>query len=159
MQSVDMSGINAFDRTLEEILNEFPEERRALHEDFSLLLKSEVDAAVSSSGINDSHGTVRRWQVKYIGSKGGYAAIRAMGSNEGALTGPNGPGAITNYLEGGHNIRTPESSKGYRPRIRVAYVNGYHFYQSAGTGIEAKAISMAESFAGKLESKIEGGAS
>lgn len=157
MQSIDTSGIEAFDRTLAELLKEDPDERHELHEKLGAMAKLEVNRAIASSGVNDSHGNVRRFQVRRIGSKGGYAAVSAAGSNDGAMTGSNSPGAITNYLESGHKIRPHKSSKGYRPRICIAYVNGFHFYQSAGTSVEAKAISMVEDFANRLADKLEGG--
>lgn len=147
--------MDELDRALAELLQEFPEERRALHNELGDILKEGVDGAISQS-VNDEHGRVRRWQVKHVGSGGGYAAIRPAGSAEGGGTGTESAGAITNYLEEGHKIRPPAGGRGYRPRIRVVSVSGRHFYQSAGTSIEAKAIRLAEAFTDKLGKKLEG---
>ena len=157
MQEMDIRGMDEFDRALSDLLEEFPEMRRELHEELAELAKKEVDAAISSSGLNDSSGDIRRWQAAHVGSGGGYAAVRAASEKEGGGTGPNSAGAITNDLEGGHKIRPPSGKPGYRPRIRMAYVNGYHFYQTARSSFEAKAIRLAEQFSDKLADRLEGG--
>lgn len=157
MQEVDSRGIDGLDRAFTDLLREFPEMRRELHRELAAEAKKEVDAAISSSGLNDSRGNVRRWQVAHVGSGGGYAAVRAASEKEGGGTGPDSAGAVTNYLEGGHNIRPPSGAEGYRPRIRVVYVNGYHFYQTARSSFEAKAVRLAERFADKLAQILEGG--
>lgn len=157
MQSIEKAGLTELDRTLSSLLDEFPEMRRELHEELGAMAKREVDAAVETSGLHDSGGNIRRWQVVHIGSGGGYAAVRAAGAKEGGGTGKNSAGAVTNYLERGHKIRPPQGGKGYRPRIRVAYVNGYHFYETARTSFEAKAIRTAERFADRLAGRLEGG--
>ena len=156
MQEVDTREMVDFGRTLSDLLGELPEMRRELHEKRAELAKKEGDAAISSSGLNDSGSDIQRWQVKHVGSGGGYAAVRAASEKEGGGTGPNSAGAITNYLENGHNIRSPSGRTGYRPRIRVAYVNGYHFYQTARSSLEAKAIRLAEQFVEKFAKKLEG---
>lgn len=157
MQEVDSRGIDGLDRAFTDLLREFPEMRRELHRELAAEAKKEVDAAISSSGLNDSRGNVRRWQVAHVGSGGGYAAVRAASEKEGGGTGPDSAGAVTNYLEGGHNIRPPSGAAGYRPRIRVVYVNGFHFYQTARSSFEAKAVRLAERFADKLAQRLEGG--
>lgn len=162
MQSVDISGLDALDRALSELLEEFPEKRRELHDALGTAAKQEVDRAITASGINDAHGNVRRWQIKNVGSGGGYAAVRPAGSSENGGTGPNSQGAITNYLENGRNVRRPSEESlsdesGYRPRIHAVYVSGYHFYQKAKADLEPKAIRIAEEFVEGLARRLEGG--
>lgn len=157
MQSIEKAGLNDLDHALSDLLDDFPEMRRELHEELGAIAKREVDAAVESSGINDSGGNIRRWQVVHIGSKGGYAAVRAAGAKAGGGTGSNSAGAVTNYLEHGHKIRPPQGGKNYRPRIHVAYVNGFHFYDTARTSVEAKAIQTAQRFTERLANRLEGG--
>jgi len=156
MQSIDIHGFRELDADFQRILDEAPGSRRELHESIAAMLEQEISMAISNSGLNDSNSRVRRYQIKHVGSGGGYAAIRPAGSSDGAETGSNGPGAITNYLESGHKIRAPKGGKGYRPRIRVPHVNGYHFYNTAGVAAEAKAIRMAEDFANNLVGRIGG---
>ena len=103
-----------------------PADQRAIHEKLGARMLTGLRGNVSGM-LNDAHGHVAGWQSKYVGSGGGYAAVRAIDSS----TGPNSPGAITNYLENGHAIRRPRGrSPGYRPRVRVLYVSGHGFYDA-----------------------------
>ncbi len=153
MQSVDLSMFEQFDNDLKALLDEVPGRRRELHEKIAEAIKQEVDTQISNSGLSDSSGKIKKWQESHVGSGGGYAAVRATDRT----IGDNSPGAITNYLENGHAIRSPsENSKNYRPRIKTPYVDGYHFYQSARNNVEAKAISIAEEFADEIRQRLEG---
>ena len=137
----------AFDK----ILQEFPERRRELHERVGRAVQRELQQQIASSGINDSSGRVRRWQVVHVGSGGGYAAVRP----EKGTTGADSPGAITNYLEGGHRIASPRGGKNYRPRLRVSYVSGYHFYVNTSMRAESIAIGEAEAWADEIARELE----
>ena len=155
MQSVTTIGLDDLDSALNRILMQAPDKRREFHEEMGRIIKRDVEAAIASSGLNDASGKIRRWQEVRVGSNGGYAAISALKGRE--LVGANSPGAITNYLEGGHEIRNPSGqSKSYRPRIRVAYVNGYHFYETALVQVESKAISRAEEWVNDILKEMEG---
>lgn len=72
--------------------------RRELHEKLAEIAKKEVDAAISSSGLNDSGSDIQRWQVKHVGSGGGYAAVRAASEKEGGGTGRTVPGRLPTIL-------------------------------------------------------------
>lgn len=139
----------AFDK----ILREFPERRRELHERVGRAVQRELQQQIASSGINDSSGRVRRWQAVHVGSGGGYAAVRP----EKGKTGADSPGAITNYLEGGHRIASPRGGKNYRPRLRVSYVSGYHFYVNTSMRAESIAIGEAEAWADEIARELEAG--
>lgn len=154
MQSIEMKGLEELSKDLDKLLKEIPEARRELHEELAQLIKTEVDIQIESSGLNDTRGKIRGWQKSYVGSGGGYAAVRATDKS----AGDNSPGAITNYLESGHKIRTPSGrSKRYRPKIKTPFVEGRHFYQGAQRIVDAKAIAKAEQFAEKLARRIEEG--
>lgn len=154
MQSIEMGGLEKFTKELNDLLDEIPEARQKLHEELADMIKKEVDTQIIASGVKDTHGKIRRWQERHVGSKGGYAAVRATDSS----TGDNSPGAITNYLESGHKIRTPSGkAKYYKPKARVPYVEGWHFYQNARKTVESEAIKLAEKFAENLAKRIEGG--
>ncbi len=153
MQSIDISGMAEFSNKLNKLLDEAPGMRKKLHEEIAEMAKKEIDAHIANSGMDDSNSKVRNWQEKHVGSGGGYAAVRPTDES----TGPNSPGAITRYLETGHNIRRPSGqSERYKPDINVPYVDGYHFYQNAYSKIENKAIKMAEDFADELVKMIGG---
>ena len=139
----------AFDK----ILREFPERRRELHERVGRAVQRELQQQIASSGVNDSSGKVRRWQAVHVGSGGGYAAVRP----EKGKTGADSPGAITNYLEGGHRSASPRGGKNYRPRLRVSYVSGYHFYVNTSMRAESIAIGEAEAWADEIARELEAG--
>lgn len=149
MQSVERIGEN-----LDSLLKEFPARRRELHERIGAAVHRELQDRIDSSGLRDAGGRVKRWQIVAVGSGGGYAAVRA----EKGATGANSPGAITNYLEGGHRIRPP-SGRGaaYRSRIRVAYVNGFHFYAETSQRAESIAIAEAELWLDELADEFDRG--
>lgn len=129
MQSIDDAGIKQLEKKFDAVMKKFPQERRALHERIGDMERAEVTGNIAGSGMR-STGTVESWQQKYVGSGGGYAAVRAI---KGA--GSSGPGAVTNYLENGHRIRASGgTAKRYKPRVHTAYVNGYHFYAAAKSG-------------------------
>lgn len=128
----------------------FPAEQRALHEKLAEWLQREVRDSIHGT-INDARGRISGYQGKYVGSRGGYAAVRPISGGRGT----DSPGAITNYLENGHRIRRPRGlSRRYKPRIRRAYVDGRHFYrlskQSAARELERAAERLAQDTARKL---------
>lgn len=101
-------------------------DQRAIHERLGARMQAGVRGQIRGR-LNDAHGTVAGWQEKYIGSGGGYSAVRPTNSS----SGPDSPGAITNYLENGHARRMPSGrAKRYRPRIKVVYVSGRGFYNA-----------------------------
>lgn len=153
MQSVTFDGLDKLERDLNDLLSEIPSAKKELHEKIADIIKKEVDKEILTSGLNDSTGKIKGWQESVVGSLGGYAAVHA----ESGKTGANSPGAITNYLENGHKIRSPKGkAKYYKPRIKKPYVDGYHFYKSANHSVESKAIAEAELFAQELKKRLEG---
>lgn len=153
MQSIEVKGLDGLIANLEGLLKEIPEARKELHEKIASAVKAEVETQITNSGLNDSSGKVKEWQESNVGSGGGYAAVRA----EKGETGNNSPGAITNYLEGGHKIREPSgNAKNYRPRVKTPYVEGYHFYERASNNAENIAIAEAEKYADELTAKLGG---
>lgn len=149
MQSVEVHYLEQLDKDLAKVLRESKASRRELHEQIAEAAKKAVDGQIDG-GLNDEHGKIRRWQVKHVGTGGGYAAVRPVGG----ITGRDSPGAITNYLENGHKIRPAGKTKS---RLNVAYVDGRHFYQESRPTVEAEAIKLAEAFAERLADMIEGG--
>lgn len=154
MQSVDLMGLDKLDEDFQKLLDEIPEARRNMHERIANAVQNEVRAQIDTSGINDSSGKIKDWQEGRVGSGGGYAAVSPVKGQ----TGANSPGAITNYLENGHRVRQPSGNakRIRRGRAKNAYVNGYHFYQSARNRAEAIAISEAEKYADEIAKKLEG---
>lgn len=153
MQGVTVSGLDQLGKTIDELLEQAPKRRRQLHEKIGEAVLGQVREEISVS-IHDSHGTVAGWQQSFVGSKGGYVAVRPAGG----ISGDHSPGAITNYLNNGHKIRRPKTLTGkyYRSRVKLPYVDGRHFYQSAAVQSEAAAIREAEAFADELVQMLGG---
>lgn len=87
-------------------------------------------------------GKVMSWQEKYVGSRGGYAAVRpkadtfieTRGKEKGGRGEPRkyAVGYVTNAINSGHNYptrRTFAEERGYR--ASVGRVEGRHFYETA----------------------------
>jgi hypothetical protein len=149
MQSVDYKDLDALDKRFADVLEKLPEARRQMHEEAGAAVKRLVQAEIARSGLNDSHGKIRGWQEKYVGSKGGYVAVRPIGEGEGGGAGRNSAGAITKYLEAGHKTRRP-SGGAKRPRQSRAakpYAKAYGFYQSARNQAQLVAIDAANQYA------------
>lgn len=114
MQSLEIDELEKLVNKIEKLVDEMPDRRRKLHDKLSERLKARVDAEIAVS-INDEHGKIRAWQEARVGSGGGYAAVRPTDKG----TGANSPGAITNYLENGHNVRPSLVGANYRSRINM----------------------------------------
>lgn len=142
MQSVESEGLSKLDKDISDFLKRFPNMRKELHEKIADALKKEVDLQIGMS-LDDFSGKIKKWQEKYVGSKGGYAAIRPVDTS----TGNDSPGAITNYINSGHTIRRPRGkNKYYRANIKKLYVDGRHFYEKTALACEADIISIVEDF-------------
>jgi hypothetical protein len=150
MQSIDIRGLDKIDAALNNLLKKAPEMRRKLHEEIAYYAQK---AVVREAGMTTERhtGNLQRWQEKYVGSGGGYAAVRPIDTS----TGDESPGAITNYVNSGHKIRSPWD--GARPRrTKVAYVDGRHFYQSAARDMEDVLVPLAEEFVRDMAGILEG---
>jgi hypothetical protein len=151
MQSVDFKGLDELEKDIADLIKSFPDMQRELHEGFADAIKKKVDSEIVVS-LKNGASKIKRWQGRYVGSYGGYAAVRAVDTSTGAES----PGAITNYLENGHKIRKPTGrNKRYKPRINKIYIDGYHFYSKASNNLEADIIKISERFANKIKNKLE----
>jgi hypothetical protein len=156
MQSVEMNGLRDLDGDFEHILRELPGARRRLHEEVGAAILAEVREHITSTGINDARGRVKGYQEHFVGSGGGYAAVRAVRGR-----GPHGssdsPGAITNYLENGHKIRRSSGTAKRRRkgRAKKPYVDGYGFYEAARANAETVALAAAERYADSVADMLD----
>ena len=109
-----------------------------------------VRTSFTGSGIQSRTGKVLSWQQKHV--KKGYAAVRPQDRP----TGPDGPGAITNYLESGHKIRRPSGkNRQYRPRINKARVPAFRFYKTAQAQAEKLAGELGQRLAEEIAARLE----
>lgn len=159
--------LRSLDMRLKEILLRAPEQQRALHERLGTVLLDEVRhrAPISIKGHSLGHGeyhergTLRRWQTKYIGTRGGYAAIRAAETPKGV----NGAGAITNYVENGHRVGRAGYGVSARTRRRwrqygmippLSFVNGRGFYHKAHATADRLLTQAAERWADEIAREL-----
>jgi len=152
MQSVDVSGLDELDLRFADALREIPQMRRQMHEEAGTAIRGLVRIEVGRSGINDRNGKIKSWQEKFIGSGGGYAAVRAVAGGE---RGRN-PGAITNYLESGHKARSP-SGNAKRPRksrAQKGYARAFLFYERSRGQAQAAAVEAANRYADGVAERL-----
>ena len=151
---------------LQQIVRDAPDQQRALHERLGTALLDDVRhrAPISVKGHSLGHGeyhergTLRRWQTKYIGSKGGYAAIRAAEKPKGV----NGAGAITNYVENGHRVGGRHQGVSARTRRRwrqytippQSFVSGRGFYHAAQETADRLLTQAAEQWADEIAREL-----
>lgn len=149
-QEVSVKLDKKLDGLFEKAGKEFKSLRAEYLDEAGDTLLSAVRSNITASGINDAHGHVRAWQRKYMGTGGGYVAVRAV-SGPG---GKNSPGAITNYLESGHKGRMPSGRSGrYDARIDTGRARAFGFYAHAA---DAQAKWIAEDTAKKMEEALAG---
>lgn len=107
-------------------------------------------------------GKVQSWQDKFVGSKGGYAAVRAKAKTK--ATDAKGReteyqvGYVTNAIASGHKFPSPSGkNQRYKPRIRSGRQNvpGKHFYENAQVKATAIAQEAAEQVVEELMSFLE----
>lgn len=117
-------------------------------------LKGLVDTAIGG------HGKVQRWQGQYVGSGGGYAAVRPLAET---FTEVNGRGKryavghVTNAIDSGHRFPSPSGRPGYRPRIASGRqrVPGRAFYAIAQDHTPQIAQETAEQVVQRLIEHLE----
>lgn len=108
-------------------------------------------------------GKVQRWQQAYVGSGGGYAAVRPKANtwaedNRGRMTRYQ-VGAVTNAINAGHRFPSPSGkAKRYRPRVKSGRqsVPGKHFYEAAQRKVPEVAQEAAQQVADRLINHLEG---
>lgn len=158
MLNIDLSALNGLVEDFDDLLRQFPAERRSLMETVGEKIREIVVSQIDASGLNDAAGNVKRWQIVSIGSGGGYVAVRPAGEKEGVPAGKDGPAAVTGYLNRGHRVRRPSGkAKRYRPRIRVVQTRAFPFYEASQAPAEAAALREAQAFVDRITERVSGG--
>ncbi|MBR2977643.1 MAG: hypothetical protein IKC50_05150 [Oscillospiraceae bacterium] len=135
--------------TAEQLSAAFREARDKFLTEGGEQLRQAVERSIRTSGMTLRSGKIVAWQRLYRSK--GYAAVRPISGE----TGANSPGAITNYLEGGHKIRGISGQAArYHPRIHVARVPGFRFYESARQDAQKIAADVAERISEAVAQKI-----
>ena len=153
---VDKSELERLVEKLEQSQKVLAQAKRQAMEAAAPKLLSAVRTEIGGSG------KVQRWQDAYVGSGGGYAAVRpkketyveTKGKQTGFRAGPKqyAVGYITNAVNSGH--RSPRDKFGYRSS--AAPVPGKQFYQRAQTQAETVAQDAAQQIVDALTEHLGG---
>lgn len=156
MQHVEFQEVAQLLENWKRLQDDFPEMRRELLEDLGQQMLADIRQRIGGSG------TVQSWQGYYIGSKLGYAAVRAKADTYKTTKGGKryAVGYVTNAIEHGHRNRRPVQTvkKGYRyrERSRSATTPGRHFYQSAQAQIDRMGREELERLSQEIIHRLEG---
>ena len=146
MQSIDEGELARIGKRIDKLLKDAPNMRRKLHEQMGDVAYNAVMQEVSRSTQRHT-GNLQRWQSKYVGSGGGYAAVRA----EKGIVRKKSTGALTNS---GHRIRPSTTNR--KRKISVAYVDGRYFYQASKRDLSEKLARLGEAFVNEMAGRIVG---
>lgn len=164
---IDTRDIDNFERHIKTIQKLLPKERAELHREVGENMLEFI-----RQRIPHRTGKIAGWQQMYLGSGGGYAAVRPtnqaqwFGNRLYSATGDNSPGAITQALETGH-VRSPEKelSKKYRRKLRDIlkakyiennnWVEGKFFYAEAKKTAPTLAIARTQMYIQSIAHKLE----
>lgn len=154
--NIDLTELDKLMQRLNAILEDFPGERRRMMERLGPVLLQEVRSALGPSD------KVAGWQEQYVGSGGGYVAIRPKADTYQVTKGGRryAAGYVTNAIEGGHRVPPKRGSARegyrYRPRGKVAAVPGKWFYDAVRQRLPAVAEREAQALLAELEARLGG---
>lgn len=150
---VKVEGFDKIDANLEKVLTGAKAKREQLHEKVATELKTMVDQSIGKN-LNDANGKVRSWQVRHVGSLGGYAAVHPGDMQYRGTA----VGAVTNYLEVGHKVRVARTLKGAkRSKSKKIRVVGRFFYYAVKADAKRIGIEASEELAEWVKNQIESG--
>ncbi len=158
MNGVEIKGLKEIGEQFDDAAERFPEIRRAEIE------RAGDDLLHAVRGYIGGTGKVQSWQEKYIGSKGGYAAVRPMIKGDVDEVGYYGRSfvniakysyiGITTAVDQGHKTRTGTTYKEAKNGKKVKratyakkFVEGKHMY--------SKSQKDAETIAKKVRDNLE----
>lgn len=133
MQEITIASL---DKRFSDLLKTVPEARREMFAELAEELLADLRGRIGGAG------KVQSWQEKYVGSSGGYAAVRPKAKTYAEATRSGrmwAVGAVTNAITTGHKTRNG------------GYVPGRHFYSDAQGGAEVIAQRAMERFERKIQ--------
>ncbi len=159
MQEIKMEGleqISQLARRLEDAPELIKEAKRRAFEEAAPEAKAIVDREIGGTG------KVQSWQAPYVGSLGGYAAVRPKANTWTEQTKKKGNkyavGAVTNAIVNGHKFPKPSGREGYKYRGKSSRqsVPSKPFYKNAEPEVKELAVRTAEKVVEELMKEIEG---
>lgn len=142
-----MQELEVFAKQLDNALPKLREIRRAALEEAGGQVLQAVRGRIGGSG------RVQRWQEQYMGSGGGYAAVRAQAR----VKDENGyaVGYVTNALEGGHRQQPGRYVPAIQRRLTRDRVPGKYMYARSAADVERSAQWAAEQIERGMASVLE----
>ena len=136
---IDSSGLTRFAGKLDLAPGVISKGKRQAFEATAPKLKALVDKEIGGSG------KVQSWQDSFVGSGGGYAAVRPKrktwtdGSERYAV------GYVTNAIENGHRVpKTIDRTQRYKPKLKSfaqTMVQGKYFYRHVRRSVEVEQVA------------------
>lgn len=165
MQSMNTQWIDELIDKMDSLIKEMPELRREAHERIGKRMEAEIDAEIARSAGKRT-GKMEEWQENYVGSKGGYAAVRAKAetfeeTKEGTKY---AVGYITNAYVSGHAIRPhkkkwkakPDGTpRKYVSKAKKRYVLGSKVYEKVRPKADRIALEELNRFADEVEKRLK----
>jgi len=160
---LDAKELDQLLEKLEQAPEVFAQARREAFEVAAPELKRSLDAQIVST-TRDSRGKVRSWQGLYVGSRGGYAAVRpkvdAFAENARGQKTKYTVGYVTNAINSGHRFPgqgVRGKGKGPGPGgLATGRVAGRYFYDHAQKTVESIAQETVDQVIRSLIKHLEG---
>lgn len=161
--TLDASELDELLQKLEQAPEVFQQARREAFEAAAPELKQVLDARIVST-IGDSRGKVRSWQDQFVGSEGGYAAVRPKTDTHTEPTKKDGNtyavGYVTNAINSGHRFPGQgvrrASRAGKTEKYTAGRVPGAYFYDKAQLQVNAIAKETCNQIVNDLLKHLEG---
>ncbi len=159
MQEIKMEGLEQIARLARRLKNApelIQEAKRRAFEEAAPEAKAIVDREIGGTG------KVQSWQAPYVGSLGGYAAVRPKADTWTEPTKKEGNeyavGAVTNAIVSGHRFPTPSGRKGYKYRGKSSRLSvpSKPFYEDAEPEVKELAVRTAKKVVAELVKEIGG---
>ena len=176
---MDRREVRKFNSCWDDLFRAVPEARAQAVATMGQAARQELNAQIGKADLEtDAKGTVSSWQELRLGSKGGYAALSAIkaspyraGKKPKSWKGtPVTVKQVTKWLERGHGVRKPDTTKDYawsqsrKNRNRRAgwnaatgrsYVKGRMFYSWTKTRATELALKAADQVLSKIADEVE----
>lgn len=143
---VDTRSLAAVVRRLEGLAEDIPMEKRAMYRKIGNALLAALRRRIGGTG------KVQSWQERYVGSGGGYAAVRPKAKTYAKDGYP--VGYITNSIENGH-VQKQRWVPALGKQLYADRVPGKFFYADTRREADRIAAAAAEEFLEKLERRLE----
>lgn len=162
--SVDKKDLERLIEKLDQSPGIIKQAKKKAFEHAAPKLEALIDRGMAPVGLHEVNGKVKGWQESYVGSKGGYAAVRPKAKTFTEPTKKLGKryavGAVTNAIDAGHKYPSPSGKAKRKRKARIQHarmnVKGYPFYSAAQELAPEVAEEAAQEIVQALMKHLEG---